>query len=97
MLYGHSTAPQPQGPFKIGGGAKGEKGGKGSSSSVSIEFKNPLAEKAQFIATFDNPTFMLSSKMPDFLEPGKSIQLQVTRVSFLFHKSICSNFILTHF
>jgi hydrocephalus-inducing protein len=81
MLYGHSTAPQPQGPFKIGGG-KGEKGGKGP-SSVSIEFKNPLAEKAQFIATFDNPTFMLSSKMPDFLEPGKSIQLQVTRVSFL--------------
>lgn len=68
MLYGHSTAPQPQGPFKIAAG-----------KPVPIEFKNPLVEKAQFIATFDNPSFMLASKMPDFLEPGKPVQLSVTR------------------
>lgn len=68
LLYGNSTAPQPQGPFKIPAG-----------KPVTIEFKNPLVEKAQFIATFDNPSFMLASKMPDFLEPGKPTQLQVTK------------------
>lgn len=44
-----------------------------------IEFRNPLIEKAQFIATFDNPIFSLASKMPDVLEPGKPIQLSVTK------------------
>lgn len=77
LLYGHSTAPQPQGPFKIAPG-----------KPVPIEFKNPLIEKAQFIATFDNPTFALASKMPDFLEPGKPVQLQVTVVSIKFHLSV---------
>ena len=67
-MYGHSTAPQPQGPFKIPAG-----------KPVAIEFRNPLIEKAQFIATFDNPMFSLASKMPDFLEPGKPVQLSVTK------------------
>jgi hypothetical protein len=44
---------------------------------VAIEFKNPLAEKAAFIATFDNPCFSMGAKMPDTLEPGKATQLQV--------------------
>lgn len=44
LLYGHATAPQPQGPFKIPGG-----------KPIAIEFKNPLIEKAAFIASFDNP------------------------------------------
>ena len=68
LLYGHSTAPQPQGPFKISTG-----------KPITIEFKNPLIEKAQFIATFDNPIFSLASKMPDVLEPGKPVQLSVTK------------------
>ena len=68
LLYGHSSAPTPQGPFKISTG-----------KPVPIEFKNPLIEKAQFIATFDNPIFSLASKMPDVLEPGKPVQLSVTK------------------
>jgi len=45
ILHGHSTAPQPQGPFKVI-----QVGGK----PLSIDFKNPLAEKVEFVVTFDN-------------------------------------------
>jgi hypothetical protein len=65
-LYGHSTAPQPQGPHKILGG-----------KPVGLEFKNPLIEKAQFIVTFDNSCFSLAAKLPDSLDPGKPVQIQV--------------------
>ena len=66
MLYGHSSAPQPQGPYKVPAG-----------KPVGLEFKNPLVEKAQFIVTFDNPSFSLAAKLPDSLDPGKPVQLQV--------------------
>lgn len=38
LLYGKSTAPQPQGPFKCPAGPK----------PAAIDFKNPLNEKCEF-------------------------------------------------
>jgi hypothetical protein len=60
MLYGKSIAPQPQGPVRIQPG-----------KPESIEFKNPLNEKQDFIVTFDNQNFTLQSKPPQGIDPGK--------------------------
>ena len=67
MLFGRSSAPQPQGPIKCPTGAK----------PAGIDFKNPLNEKSEFLVTFDNPNFSLASKLPGPLEPGKVTALQV--------------------
>lgn len=67
MLYGRSSAPQPQGPIKCPVGAK----------PAGIDFKNPLNEKCEFNVTFDNPNFSLASKLPGPLEPGKVTNLQI--------------------
>jgi hydrocephalus-inducing protein len=67
MLYGRSSAPQPQGPIKCPVGAK----------PAGIDFKNPLNEKVDFITTFDNPNFSLASKPAGPLDPGKVTNLQI--------------------
>ena len=67
LLYGHSSAPQPQGPIKCPVGAK----------PVGIDFKNPLNEKVEFICTFDNTNFSLASKAAGPLDPGKVTNLQI--------------------
>lgn len=67
LLFGKSSAPQPQGPIKVVPGAK----------PVGVEFKNPLNEKSDFMVNFDNPNFVLASKLPGPLEPGKGISLQI--------------------
>lgn len=67
LLYGRSSAPQPQGPIKCPTGAK----------PVGIDFKNPLNEKVEFLVTFDNSNFSLASKLPGPLEPGKVTNLQI--------------------
>ena len=65
ILQGQSTAPQPQGPFKVAlPGGKPLDGPK---------FKNPLPEKAEFISTFDNPCFSLANKPAGPLDPGKEM------------------------
>lgn len=64
LLYGYSSAPQPQGPIKCAPGGK-----------PAVDFKNPLIEKCEFSVTFDNPNFSLASKPPGPLDPGKSTQL----------------------
>lgn len=63
ILHGHSTAPQPQGPIKVL-----QAGGK----PVGIDFKNPLAEKSEFVVTFDNQCFSLANKLAGPLDPGKA-------------------------
>lgn len=67
LLFGKSSAPQPQGPIKISTGAK----------SAGIDFKNPLNEKCEFQVSFDNNNFSLASKLPGPLEPGKAVNLQI--------------------
>lgn len=67
LLYGKSTAPQPQGPIKCPAGAK----------PASVDFKNPLNEKCEFQVTFDNANFSLASKLPGPLDPGKVTGLQI--------------------
>lgn len=67
LLYGKSTAPQPQGPIKCPPGPK----------PAAIDFKNPLNEKCEFAVTFDNPNFSLASKLPGPLDPGKATSLQI--------------------
>ena len=67
MLYGRSSAPQPQGPIKCLVGA----------NPAGIDFKNPLNEKVDFITTFDNPNFNLASKPSGPLDPGKVTNLQI--------------------
>jgi len=67
MLFGRSSAPQPQGPIKCPVGAK----------PAGIDFKNPLNEKSDFQVTFDNANFTLASKLPGPLEPGKVTNLQI--------------------
>jgi hydrocephalus-inducing protein len=67
LLYGRSSAPQPQGPIKCPTGAK----------PVGIDFKNPLNEKVEFVVNFDNSNFSLASKLPGPLEPGKVTNLQI--------------------
>ena len=64
MLYGRSSAPQPQGPIKINLDAKGAK-------PIGIDFKNPLNEKTEFNTMFDNPNFSMTSKPIGVLDPGK--------------------------
>lgn len=67
LLFGKSTAPQPQGPVKCPAGAK----------PASVDFKNPLNEKCEFLVTFDNPNFSLASKLAGALDPGKITALQI--------------------
>lgn len=67
MLYGRSSAPQPQGPINCPMGAK----------PVGIDFKNPLNEKSEFNCTFDNANFSLFSKPAGLLDPGKVTNLQI--------------------
>lgn len=62
MLFGKSSAPQPQGPIKVPAGPK----------PIGIDFKNPLIEKVEFTAVFDNPNFQLASKPAGLLDPGKT-------------------------
>lgn len=67
LLFGKSSAPQPQGPIKIQPGAK----------PIGVDFKNPLNEKCEFQVNFDNANFVLASKLPGPLDPGKAINLQI--------------------
>lgn len=67
LLFGKSTAPQPQGPIKCPTGAK----------PAAVDFKNPLNEKCEFQVTFDNANFSLASKLPGPLDPGKVTALQI--------------------
>jgi hypothetical protein len=67
LLYGKSTAPQPQGPIKCPAGAK----------PAAVDFKNPLIEKCEFQVAFDNANFTAGSKPPGPLEPGKVTSLQI--------------------
>jgi len=67
LLFGKSTAPQPQGPIKCPTGAK----------PAAVDFKNPLNEKCEFLVTFDNANFSLASKLPGPLDPGKMTSLQI--------------------
>lgn len=67
MLYGRSSAPQPQGPIKCPVGAK----------PAGIDFKNPLNEKAEYNVAFDNANFSLASKAAGPLDPGKITNLQI--------------------
>lgn len=67
LLFGKSTAPQPQGPIKCPAGAK----------PVGVDFKNPLNEKCDFMVNFDNHNFSLASKVPVTLESGKLTNLQI--------------------
>lgn len=47
---GHSTAPQPKGPYKI------------SAKGYTIEFKNPFFDAMDFVIRIDNPNFSVSAK-----------------------------------
>jgi hypothetical protein len=67
LLFGRSNAPQPQGPIKVPAGAK----------PLGIDFKNPLIEKVEFTAVFDNANFTLASKPPGLIDPGKATQFQI--------------------
>jgi len=67
LLFGKSTAPQPQGPIKCPAGAK----------PAAVDFKNPLNEKCEFLVAFDNANFSLASKLPGPLDPGKITALQI--------------------
>lgn len=67
LLFGKSSAPQPQGPISCAPGAK----------PVGVDFKNPLNEKVDFSVNFDNANFSLASKLPGPLEPGKGTSLQI--------------------
>ena len=67
LLFGKSTAPQPQGPIKVAAAAK----------QAGVDFKNPLNEKCEFLVTFDNQNFSLASKLPGPLDPGKVTNLQI--------------------
>jgi len=67
LLFGKSTPPQPQGPIKCPVGQK----------PASIDFKNPLNEKCEFLVSFDNTNFSLASKLPGPLDPGKVTPLQI--------------------
>lgn len=68
LLFGKSSAPQPQGPIKCSVGAK----------SQGVDFKNPLNEKCTFAVSFDNPNYMINGKGGEILlEPGKVTNLQI--------------------
>jgi len=67
LLFGKSTAPQPQGPIKCPTGAK----------PAAVDFKNPLNEKCDFTVSFDNANFSLASKLPGPLDPGKMTNFQI--------------------
>lgn len=67
LLFGKSSAPQPQGPIKVPAGAK----------PIGIDFKNPLVEKVEFTAVFDNANFSLASKPAGALDPGKATNFQI--------------------
>ena len=66
LLYGHTSAPQPQPITKIA-----------NTKTANIDFKNPLSEKCEFTIRFDNPCFSLAAKLPGPLDPGKPISLPV--------------------
>lgn len=57
ILIGHSLAPQPKGPHKVGG-----------AKPPPIEFKNPFFEACEFIIRTDNPSFTISVKSPMKIE-----------------------------
>lgn len=57
ILIGQSSAPQPKGPYKVGG-----------AKPPPIEFKNPFSEACDFIIRTDNPAFSVSVKSPYKLE-----------------------------
>ena len=57
LLFGYSTAPQPQGPIKIV-----------HTKTSPVDFKNPLSEKCEFNIRFDNPCFTLATKPPGPIE-----------------------------
>jgi len=67
LLFGKSSAPQPQGPIKCSVGAK----------SQGTDFKNPLNEKAEFFVSFDNQNYSMASKGLGVLEPGKLTNIQI--------------------
>lgn len=66
LLYGHSSSPMPQGPFKC-------LPGKGSG----IEFRNPFYEPMEYTIRLDNPSFTISTKSPIRLDSKKSVSILV--------------------
>ena len=56
-LHGKSSAPQPKGPYKVGG-----------AKPPPIDFKNPFFEACDFIIRTDNPSFTTSVKSPYKIE-----------------------------
>jgi hydrocephalus-inducing protein len=66
LLYGHTSAPQPQPITKIA-----------NTKTANIEFKNPLSEKCDFTIRFDNPCFSLATKLPGPIDPGRNVVLAV--------------------
>lgn len=57
MLNGLSTAPQPKGPYKIGG-----------AKPAPIDFKNPFFDAVEFTVRLDNPAFTTAVKNPVKIE-----------------------------
>lgn len=53
MLHGISSAPQPKGPYKIGG-----------AKPPPIDFKNPFFDPCEFTIRIDNPSFTTPVKNP---------------------------------
>ncbi|EGR28756.1 hypothetical protein IMG5_169530, partial [Ichthyophthirius multifiliis] len=66
MLYGISYAPQPKGPYKIGG-----------AKSAPIEFKNPFFEPFEFSLRIDNPNFSCSVKNPVKIDGKKNLSINI--------------------
>ena len=56
MLIGQASSPIPKGPIKIG------------AKPVSIDFRNPFFEAADFVIRIDNPSFTTGTKSPIKIE-----------------------------
>ena len=71
ILTGTSSAPQPKGPFKIGG-----------AKSAPIEFKNPFFEAQEFVIRLDNPCFTMGVKNPVKVDVTIIINSQTKTIFF---------------
>lgn len=66
MLNGLSTAPQPKGPYKIGG-----------AKPAPIDFKNPFFDAVEFTVRLDNPAFTTAVKNPVKIEGKKVLGISI--------------------
>ena len=66
LLFGHATAPQPQGPFKVQ-----------HQKTVNVDFRNPLSEKCEFNIRFDNPSFTIGGKPPGVIDVLYNIYIYI--------------------